>query len=114
MRLQRTLDWVGATPFQRVVRAFDLASEFTKSRATVFEELDAVGDYWRTVMMNKAGAVRDEESARTLPMQSTLAESLRALVSVTECVSDLHKNVRPRLALEAMVMKWPINTREVT
>ena len=31
----------------------------------------------------------------------------RAIVASLQCLSDLDSNVRPRLALEAMVVAWP-------
>jgi hypothetical protein len=31
----------------------------------------------------------------------------RAISATLQCLSDLNSNVRPRLALEAMVMAWP-------
>lgn len=113
--LQRASEWVNGSPFQRIVRAFDLAGEFTKARDPVYQELDAAAQYWRRVMMNAAGSAPAGTSTDDLNHSAgaTLADSYRALVSVTECVSDLQKNVRPRLALEAMVMQWPVSSREM-
>ncbi|MGD9711788.1 MAG: ATP-binding protein [Thermomicrobiales bacterium] len=101
--------WVAADPFARVVRAFELAGDFAKSREAVFAELDAVAHYWRAVMMNAAGASAESETSVRMPngTSGVLESSLRALIAVIECVSDLNRNVRPRLALEAMVMQWP-------
>jgi DNA polymerase-3 subunit delta' len=98
---ERIGEWVEATPFDRIVRAFELANDFSRSRESVFAELGSAAEYWRTVMMNAANAAGGGAST------ATLGESYRALLSVAQCVNDLERNVRPRLALEAMVMKWP-------
>ena len=37
-----------------------------------------------------------------------LAALHRAVRAVQTCIADLEANVRPRLALEAMVLAWPI------
>ena len=68
--------------------------------------------------MNSAGA--HSPAAETLGADQVdqlagafeLADSLRAVESVAACMRDLDSNVRPRLALEAMVMQWPTNSLE--
>ncbi len=109
--IERARVWANAVPFQRIVRAFELATAFSSSRESVYSELDAAGRYWRQVMMNAAG-VRDGVDQFEPSAETSLADSYRALVSVTECLNDLERNVRPRLALEAMVMQWPMISRE--
>ncbi len=109
--IERAKAWANADPFRRIVRAFELASAFSSSRETVYAELDAAGRFWRQVMMSAAG-VRDGIEAFDPIVKTSLADSYRALVSVTECFNDLERNVRPRLALEAMVMQWPTISKE--
>jgi hypothetical protein len=59
----------------------------------------------REEMIAAARAMEQEpESAgRSTPAQSIS----RAIISSLQCLSDLDTNVRPRLALEAMVVAWP-------
>lgn len=107
---RRASEWVDATPFDRMVRAFQLAGDFAKSRDVVFAELASTAGYWRAVMMSAAGydtgdVIRHEPMA---PTSVTLGDSHRALVAVTQCMNDLERSIRPRLALEAMVMQWPV------
>jgi len=114
----RAAVWVNGSPFQRIARSFELANDFGKQRDRVFSELEAVSMLWRGVMMNSAGA--HSPAAETLAADQVdqlagafeLAESLRAVESVAACMRDLDSNVRPRLALEAMVMQWPTNSLE--
>lgn len=118
--LDRAVGWVSGTPFQRVAQSFELANDFGKHRDRVFSELEVVGMLWRSVMMNSAGvhSPASELLSREVAEQQVgffeLGESLRALESVVTCVADLESNVRPRLALEAMVMQWPINSTKAS
>jgi DNA polymerase-3 subunit delta' len=116
----RATEWIAASPFQRVCRSLELAKDFGKTREQVFSELETVSELWRRVMMNSAGMAIP---APTLPneadnlqpaRQIELKESLRALESVMTCMSDLESNVRPRLALEAMVLQWPMIITEIS
>ncbi|CAN5528206.1 DNA polymerase III subunit delta' [soil metagenome] len=116
--LERAVEWVAGSPFQRVSRSFELATDLGKQREQVFSELEAVSKLWRSVMMNSAGVMSPvaEPLVAELAYQQfesfELHESLRALESVITCMSDLDCNVRPRLALQAMVMQWPMNSRQ--
>jgi DNA polymerase-3 subunit delta' len=116
----RAGEWIAATPFERVCRSFALANDFGKSRQAVFDELETLGELWRSVMMHSAGVetpATERVSAMDVlePLKHIeLVESLRALESVMTCMSDLESNVRPRLALEAMVMQWPSTSTETT
>ena len=117
---ERAASWVAASPFQRIVRSFELAGDFGTQRERVFSELAAVSILWRSVMMISAGCQTPaiDALAGELTRQRfgavELQESLKALESVVTCMNDLESNVRPRLALEAMVMKWPQNTFTVS
>jgi DNA polymerase-3 subunit delta' len=117
-RIARAADWIAASSFDRVCRSFELANAFGKDRVHVFLELEAVSELWRGVMMSSAGVespdntMLSEKAGNQSFGQFELSDSLRALESVVSCMSDLESNVRPRLALEAMVMQWPTNTME--
>ncbi len=103
--LARALEWIEMSPFQRVCRAFELASEFSRGRSNVFAELETVELVWRRVMMRASGALLGDGVSK--PPDLTLVESVNAVESVSRCMSDLDFNVRPRLALQSMVMEWP-------
>jgi hypothetical protein len=52
----------------------------------------------------------ENETLDELAASGSLGTALtlsRAVAASLRCLSDLESNVRPRLALEAMVMAWP-------
>lgn len=90
--------WIRATRYQQLVEATRLGEMYPKDRAAVFERLQTLQLVWRHELMH---ALEDEHRAREL---------LEALRSVQQCVNDLDANVRPRLALQQMVLSWPAST----
>jgi DNA polymerase-3 subunit delta' len=111
--LDRTLTWVSGSPYERVVAAFRLGDSFTKRRPAVFRELEVALGVWRDALLLKTG----QASAVTFPAVADelariveawpLATVHAALRSVRQCIADLEANVRPRLAIESMVIQWP-------
>jgi hypothetical protein len=53
-----------------------------------------------------AGQAGESESDSS-GVLSPASEIGRAIQASMQCLSDLNSNVRPRLALEAMVVAWP-------
>lgn len=105
-------DWLSATPYDRLVRAWMLAEEFTKDRESAYRNLHAAQRAWRGILYRR----HDVAASRTITgsdMSPDLLMSLsgvsiaQAMASVDECITDLEANVRPRLALQTMVMAWP-------
>jgi len=91
------LAWADANAFQRLITATKLADQFMKDRDAVFTQILAVQKAWRRRMIDAF-----HEGAR--------AEGTRfvdALRSIERCLLDLEANVRPRLALQNMVIQWP-------
>ena len=68
---------------------------------------------WRDALLMTAGRrermtfIRHAATLATLGSGWTLDAVMQAVRSVQVCMSDLDGNVRPRLALEAMVLQWP-------
>ncbi len=111
--LDRALTWAQADGYHRLVTAVRMGDAFTKKRDETFLELEAALSLWRDVLLARLGLPR-------FMMNPTQAEQYgelfagwdvgalhRAIGSVQECIGDLETNVRPRLALEAMVLQWP-------
>jgi hypothetical protein len=48
-----------------------------------------------------------EQETESASLSTPALSFSRAIVSSLQCLSDLDTNVRPRLALEAMVVAWP-------
>lgn len=109
---QEALDWVTSSQYQRLVRAWMLAEDFGKDRESVFRKLQAVQRLWRAILYRRHDVTGVGTMANIdLPLQGVGSLSgpsiMRTLTSVEECVADLESNVRPRLALQTMVMSWP-------
>lgn len=111
--LARTIAWIRGTPFDRVVTAFRLGDSFSKRRPAVYRELEVALGVWRDALLIKAEC----STATTFPSIAAEVSGLvanwplvavhSALRSVRQCIADLEANVRPRLALEHMVLQWP-------
>lgn len=110
---ERALSWVDSSTYGRLVRAFRLGDSFSKRRTDVVGDVTALLGLWRDIMVLRLG-LRDLVLHQALAEQMTMVASdwsleaiTRATRSVQTCLSDLEANVRPRLALEAMVLQWP-------
>ncbi len=111
----RALAWIEGTTYDRLVTAVKLGDSFTKRRSDVLGDLRAVLTVWRDVMLLHARLPDLVIQRSALQRLAVLAErwtpgaitsSIRA---VQRCMADLEGNVRPRLALESMVLRWPLS-----
>ena len=97
--------WIASPRYERLVTAFTLGDQFTKRRAEVVGVVQAAIELLREEMIAAARAVENESG---ITGSTTPASSMsKAIVASLQCLSDLDSNVRPRLALEAMVVAWP-------
>ena len=112
----KALDWIRGSGYDRLVTAVRLGDGFSKRREETFAELTTLLGVWRDVLLLRT---RQHEYLTVIEAQGTAAEIMsrvdalpiqdihRAVCSVRACISDLESNVRPRLAMEAMVLQWP-------
>jgi DNA polymerase III subunit delta' len=113
IRIERAMEWVAADPFDRIVGAFRMSDEFSKQRGAVLEDLDTVATLWRDAIVTKVGQAslskygQFTDPVERLIQRWRLEEMYKALRSVQDCIVDVEANVRPRLAMEAMVLEWP-------
>ncbi len=91
------LRWIQADRYNQIIEATKLGEIFFKERETVYARLAALQRQWRREF---AAAIDAGETSRTIAI-------LQALKSIDTCFSDLDANVRPRLALQNMVLQWP-------
>lgn len=108
---REALDWVTSGQYERLVRAWMLAEEFGKDRDSVFRKLQAAQRLWRAILYRRQDVAGVGTMANIdLPLRGIESLSgpsiVRTLSSVEECILDLEANVRPRLALQTMVMSW--------
>ncbi|CAA9563748.1 MAG: DNA polymerase III delta prime subunit [uncultured Thermomicrobiales bacterium] len=107
-----TIEWVKASQYQRLLHAWMLAEEFSKDRESVFRRLLAAQRLWRALLYRRHGVVGvgtivDIDLWPTGTASLSGMTIVRAMTSLDECLTDLEANVRPRLALQTMVMAWP-------
>lgn len=102
------VSWLMASEYDRLVTAFKLGEQFSKRRADVIGVVQAAIQVLRERMLRAANdeLPAAEPDARASPRPPLLTTS-RAVAASLRCLADLEANVRPRLALEAMVMQWP-------
>jgi DNA polymerase III subunit delta' len=101
--------WIAASRYEQLVTAFTLGDQFGKRRADVIAVIQAAIQLLRDEMIASAqacGQASDRLPEPSSEVKSTLSFS-RAISAALQCLSDLDANVRPRLALEAMVVAWP-------
>lgn len=115
---ERALAWIESDQYDRLVRAVRLGDSFQKRRAEVMDDVESLLTVWRDLMLLRVelrdlvvqqGAV---ERLQTLAGAWSVDAITRATRSVQRCLADLEANVRPRLALEAMVLQWPTASRQ--
>lgn len=90
-------EWIASDRYHQLVEATRLGDAFAKDRTLVFQRLTAVQRQWRTHVLQDLTQDTD-----------VLAKSVAALKSVDTCLRDLDANVRPKLAIQTMVLQWPI------
>jgi DNA polymerase-3 subunit delta' len=112
----RALAWIETNAYQRLVTAVRLGDGFTKKRTETYADLETLLGVWRDLLLLATSVPSYltnrgfEDRLRELARSWTIAEIHRAVRAVQTCISDLEANVRPRLAMEAMVLQWPKTT----
>ncbi len=110
---ERAVAWIGGSSYDRLVAAVRLGDTFTKRRLEVFAELEALLGVWRDALLLHAALPHyltyrgNAERLSELAREWGMNDLHRAVCAVQTCIADLEANVRPRLALEAMVLQWP-------
>jgi DNA polymerase-3 subunit delta' len=101
--------WIASPLYERLVTAFTLGDQFGKRRAEVVGVVQATIQVLRDEMIAAAQAAGEavENESQTVAVASPALAFSRAIRATLQCLSDLNSNVRPRLALEAMVVAWP-------
>ena len=111
--VEQAAAWIDASDFERIATAFSISDSIGKQRAETMAVIEATAGLWRDSMLVRSGnsdrIVFRAHSDLTdrLAGSNDIAELLGALSAVWTCLEDLRINVRPRLALESMVLSWP-------
>lgn len=103
------LQFIVASGYDRMVRAIAFADQFGKDRDALYARLDVLRSVWRAAMYARFD-VGEGLGAHDLRGFASVepGEIVRAIQSIDTCITNLEANVRPRLALESMVLSWPI------
>lgn len=88
--------WIGAERYNQLAEATRLGDAFGKDRAAVYARLTAVQRQWRQRVLDDLTAT-----------PAKITDNVNALKSIDMCFRDLDANVRPKLALQTMVLQWP-------
>ncbi len=111
--VEQAAAWIDSTEFERIATAFALSDTIAKQRSETMALVEATAGLWRDSMLVRSGnsdrIVYRAHSDLTdrLAGSHDISELLGALSAVWTCLEDLRINVRPRLALESMVLSWP-------
>lgn len=100
--------WIDAENYDRLVRAVRTADRYGQDKEQVVGLLVTVMLEWRRRLLLSQGLASDACATQGAngPEYPPL-QLVQAVQSVRACLADLESNVRPRLALESMVLKWP-------
>jgi DNA polymerase III subunit delta' len=101
--------WLSSTPYDRLVNAYTSGGKYSKHRAETIRSVQSIIAVLREEMIRLVSSQSPGSAATALPFDQnvTAVHVARALAASLRCLDDLERNVRPRLALEAMVLAWP-------
>ncbi|MFT4040523.1 MAG: AAA family ATPase [Thermomicrobiales bacterium] len=103
--------WLTGSRYERLATAYRLGDQFAKRRDDVVATVQMVVQLLREEMLTiaRGQSVEPDELAPSPPALASLGQALQASL---QCLSDIDANVRPRLAMEAMVLAWPNPAQE--
>ncbi|MCA9879111.1 MAG: DNA polymerase III subunit [Thermomicrobiales bacterium] len=104
--------WLEGSAYERLATAYRLGDQFSKRRDDVIATVQMVVQLLREELLRVAAASALRQDDDQIASQGALAVLARALSATLQCLSDFDANVRPRLAMEAMVLAWPSSGRE--
>ncbi len=112
-RMDRLLNVIDADCEERFAYATQLAAQFSQNRGLVQEILDLWLDYWRDLLLIKAGC---DDTITNADMLATLVNQAKgySLVQVKSFINSLQaaeeqlrQNANPRLVLEVLMLSIP-------
>ena len=111
--LGKLLDISNADSEERFAYAAQLAVQFSQNRRLIYAGLDLWLDWWRDLMLVKAGSVDSVTNIDRLDTLSEIAGGLslgqiRAFIqNIRAAGEQLRQNASPRLALEVLMLDMP-------
>ncbi|MBI2850664.1 MAG: DNA polymerase III subunit [Chloroflexi bacterium] len=111
--LDKWLDIGSADAEERFAYATQLANQFSQNRGLVYQRLNLWLDWWRDLLLVKAGSADSITNIDRIDILNDLAQGLslaqiRAFIQSIRAVSEhLRQNASPRLALEVLMLDIP-------
>jgi DNA polymerase-3 subunit delta' len=111
--LDELIDIIHADYEGRFAGAAQLAAEFGQNRELVQEKLALWLDWWRDLMLVKAGSIDlitnvDQDAALSeMARAYTLAQIRDAIENIRVAGAELRLNANPRLVLEVLMLNLP-------
>jgi DNA polymerase III subunit delta' len=104
--------WLRMSRGDRMVEAYVRGDRFVRDRRTAVEDLDRIQMIWRDIVLTETNLPQfafnvDLATQLARGASAGLPDWRRALVATRQCIQDLTGNIRPRLAMQAMVNQWP-------
>jgi DNA polymerase-3 subunit delta' len=111
--LSRLLDVITADCEKRFAYVAQLAAQFNQNRGSVYGVLDLWLDYWRDLMLVKAGCgdiitnVDRIDGLVEMARGYRLAQIKTYIESIRAAAEQLRRNANPRLVLEVLMLDIP-------
>lgn len=111
--LDRLADIISADSEERFTYAAQLATQFGRNRGSVQERLDLWLDWWRDLLLLKAGSGDNVTNIDRLDLLAEMSENyslagIRGFIeSILEAGEQLRLNANPRLVLEVLMLDIP-------
>lgn len=111
--LNSLLDVITADCEERFAYVAQLAAQFNQNRGSVYSVLDLWLDYWRDLLLIKAGcddAITNADMLATLVDQArgySLVKIKSVINSIQAAAGQLRQNANPRLVLEVLMLSIP-------
>jgi DNA polymerase-3 subunit delta' len=99
--------WISASPYDRLVSAYKLGGQYSKRRAETVQTVQSAISVLRDEMIRLSSSSCADTPTPLFGADITALQVAQAVAASLRCLDDLERNVRPRLALEAMVLAWP-------
>jgi len=115
-RIDRLLDIINTDYEERFAYAAQLAAQFSQNRGLVQEVLDLWLDYWRDLLLVKAGRSDTITNIDRLAMLVEIAKGyslaqIKAVINSIQAAGEqLRQNANPRLVLEVLMLDIPVRS----
>ena len=112
-RIEKLINIINTDYEERFVYASYLATQFGQNRGTVQEILKLWLDWWRDLMLIKAGSndiitnIDFKTSLIAMAKKYSLTQIRNFVISIQEAEEQLKQNANPRLVLEVLMLDMP-------